>query len=106
MAAGFVTAVHPPDVLQALVNNRSTSAALGFSWDSYDDSHTRLSQRYGDRWWQTGPRRCWDEVAVLSRMRAKDREEGSLADVLNDVFVLRCPAARLSACSSACVHTP
>ncbi|KAL4443659.1 hypothetical protein ABPG75_011396 [Micractinium tetrahymenae] len=58
---------------------------FGLDWTRLDRAYQELPKLYGPRWWQTGGRRCWDELAVLPRL-VTDRSglsDALLADFLN-----------------------
>lgn len=78
-----------------LLNHRQVAAAdvvlndafdqLGFDWAPFDQAYLDLPRVYGPRWWQTGGRRCWDELVLLSRLMAPHPGHNAalLADYLN-----------------------
>jgi hypothetical protein len=54
--------------VQALIDGEALH--MGFDWSGYNAALHGLAQLYDGRWWPTGLRSCWDELAVLSRLVA------------------------------------
>ena len=59
---------------------------LGFDWSNYTAAHSSFDEQFGGKdWWPSGPRRCWDELAILSRLVTKESLHGdrTLAHIIN-----------------------
>lgn len=70
-----------PPFLQASVFNHG-SLELGWDWEQYD-------RDYKPEWAMAGHRRCWDEVAVLSRLKPHERPFDFFAGLLQSEGLLR-----------------